>query len=423
MEKERAKEPPDVTLAFRLGWSLSEFMGQARLAWTKSSESEKKEQPTSTPKELRGFADDEAPRLTFSNRYFSNEGAWWQSAMRIVCLAEQLRLLSEEEDDQTNEAIRALPDQIYAFTYGGDDEELEAASPPRDFYSLLEPWSRKIGTELATQSDQAALAFRAGGQVADTYWFMRGEEHYGEPRDENKQDSWHQLLNHKRLVPIIEEVKRFDRELPPLVGECLRFSLYRWMIAHDLEYKRDRLELVRDEEEKSSGVPREKGGILKQIEPEDEKQIVDRLADQAKVWQELILGTRPPESFLNQRARQAVVEKTVGWYALLIVGATVGLSLLGYLLVVVLGGAVSALAAWLWDILSPTDPQSDTVKTSVEIVVKTLPLVTGAVVFVASLLREGWMGARGSWKRLYEYIREQEIKECTWVPWRQPKET
>jgi hypothetical protein len=414
MEEVQVEETSSVVLALRLGWSMSEFMGWARRAWARHQTRQGRRRQQQPPKELRGFADDEAPRLTYSNRYFSPEGAWWQAALRIVSLAEQLAVM--DEDDETAVEIRALPDRVYALTYGEGDESEGRRHSPRDFYDLLEPWGREVGIKLAGRSDQAALAFRIGGQLADTYWFMRDEGHFGAPRDGHKQDSWHQLLNYKRLNRIIEDLKLVEDELPPWVDECLRFSIYRWMIAHDLEYRGDDLVLVRSKHRKDSGMERERESSLKQIRREDEKRIVERLEQQVQIWQALILGQRDPESYLNRSRRRWALWRAVLHYLLVTIGATFVLSLVGYGLVVVLGGVVSTVFTWVLETLPPTEAQPDTLKTSLEVVAGVLPLVTGAIVFVASSIRDGWTEARGLWHRVHEAARGEEIKRSTWVP-------
>ena len=79
------------------------------------------------PRELRGFDDDQAPRLTYSNRYFSRQGAWWQAALRLVSLARALDLLAE--GDPNAQAVQALPAQIDALCFGAPPASPQAAAP------------------------------------------------------------------------------------------------------------------------------------------------------------------------------------------------------------------------------------------------------------------------------------------------------
>lgn len=400
-----------VILALRLGWALSEFMGQARQVWEKRQQ----EGTQKIDKVFQGFAEDEAPRFNFSNRYFSEAGGWWQAALQIVSLAQKLNLF---EKDDIADTIQTLPDQIYAFIFEPDKANLNKRSP-RDFYNLLESWSCKAGVKLAVRSDRAALAFKVGGQLADTYWFMRDQEGFGQPRTD-KQDSWHQLLNHKRLVTVIEDMKRFDEELPPLVGECLRFSLYHWMIAHDLDYQDGKLTLVRNESKKNPNLERENSRILKKLEANDEKNIKQRLSKQAKIWYDLIFGWRSPESYLNKQERRIVFWQVVGLYALRVLGAAIGLGVTGYLLIWGLGSWLFFIFNWLsttFNWLLPTNLQPETPDKTVEIVAKSLPFITSAVVFVVSLLRDSWLGMRGLWAKIYFGQRNQKIKESTFVSW------
>jgi hypothetical protein len=412
MEEIKTDEAQSITLALRLGWSLGEFMGRARRYQPVSMATVSGLQGELSPRELRGFGASEAPRLTYSNRYFSEEGAWWQAALRTVSLADQLNLLSEKSA-QTEE-IQALPEQAYGLTFGGEVESENCT--PRDFYELLEPWSREVGTNLATRFDQAALAFRAGGQIADTYWYMRDKEHHGEPRDLSRQDSWHELLNHKRLMTVIEDIKRFEGHLPNLVGPCLRFSLYRWAIAHDLEYQGEGLTLVRRQRHKDPQADREKGGILKRLEPKDEAAILWRLSRQAEIWQALILGTRIPESYLNRHDTRLIVWRSLARYSLLVVAAVAGLSVTGYALIVLLGGWLSLGMSKLLGLLAPSQGQPETLNKSLSLVTESLPLVAGAIVFATSLLRDGWIEAHGLWDQVRAVVKEDQVKRSTWVP-------
>jgi hypothetical protein len=224
------------------------------------------------------------------------------------------------------------------------------------------------------------------------------------------------------LTTIIEDIKRFDRYLPPLVGECLRFSLFRWMIAHDLEYRRQRLILVRDKDSKDPSLEREKEGILKRLQPRDEQRILARLRRQSDIWQDLVLGRRTPADFLGKDEEKVTLLIALLIYLGAMVAASVILTAIGYILIVVLGGTVSAAFSWLWERLLPANTTSDTLKTSVEIVTKTLPLVIGAVVFVGSLVRDVWTRSRGLWQQIYDVMLEREIKDQCWIPWRDPKE-
>lgn len=394
-----------VLLAFRLGWSISECLGRARLLADGNSKI-----VNIAPKELQGFAENEAPRLTYSNRYFSDVGAWYQAAHRVMAFAEQLDML--EVANESISEFRLLLERIYVVTFGTPQAQ-EQLPTPRGLYDSLEPWSRQVGERLAAKSDQAALAFTVGGELADTYWFMRTE--YGLPRDKQRQDSWHQLLNYKRLTKLIDRIQEFEEYLPPFVGTCLRYSLYRWMVAHDLEYQQDHLTLVRERELKDQQVEREKSEILKVIKAEDEMRIAQKLREQAQVWQNLILGTRVPESYLSKAVRRQIWRGTLWRYGLAMIGVVLGVTLLGYFFIGVVGGGLAAIVNVIWTNLTPKDAQSETLKDSLDIVVKTLPLLSSGLIFVISVLRWGWQLLQKLLEGIEMRLKTQAVQHATWV--------
>jgi hypothetical protein len=143
----------DVLLAFRLGWTVSAFMGWAREEDLKY----RRKRQWAPPKELRGFKPHEAPRLSYSDGICSSEGAWWHSALSLVALADALDLLDEENFPEAKE-ICGWPEKIYwlSFRMPEDSGKQQVKKPtvkewlsPRDFYQVLEPWGRQAALALA----------------------------------------------------------------------------------------------------------------------------------------------------------------------------------------------------------------------------------------------------------------------------------
>jgi len=435
---------PNVTLAFRLGWTVSEFMGRARQADLRYREVGQR----APPKELRGFETYEAPRLSYSDGIHSSEGAWWQSALRLVALANALDLL-DDEFPQT-QTIRSWPERIYRLTYRLPEEPSRQQIPkpaeeewltPRDYYRTLEPWCRQVDLVLSTRDEAAALAFTVGGEIADTYWFMR-RQRWGMPRD-GRNDSWHKLINHHRLNAIISRLKVIEERLPPLIGPVLRFSLFRWGIANDLGYDgnrliveyerlwhwfhwwpwmmrtRDRLKTRRRRRENRSR--EQKGrGVLETLAADDERALHNRLHEQARRWQELILGEALPTDYLTFVDRFHIAWLSLLIYILLLVLFTAGAAGVGYLLVLILGGGLAAIGEWIISRLAPATTQPGTLKESVEIAKVVVPWLTGLVIFAGSVLRDAWHGAAGLYPRVRDWLLRRKIERAVWVSW-QPK--
>lgn len=434
-----------VQVAFRLGWTVSEFMGRARQADRLYRE---KDQWTA-PRDLRGFLSREAPRLSYSDGISSQESAWWQAALRLVALADALDL-PKDLLPQT-EVIRTWPDSIYRLTYRlpPEDGKQQVEKPseaewrsPRDYFEVLEPWCRQVELMLNARDEMAALAFSTGGEIADTFWFMR-RDRWGERRD-GRDDSWHKLIHHQRLNVIIDQLKTFEDRLPPLVGPALRFSLFRWGIARDLGYRGERLvvegewlwhrfhwwpwmidrrKALLERRRKRENRPRERKGqgVLESLDKKDEELLYNRLFEQSRRWQELILGERLPLNYLDFRARLTLFwQSWLSYLVLLLLIAAVAAGI-GYLLFFVLGSGLVWIGDWIVAFLTPEKAQPGTLKDSFEIAKIVIPVLTGLVAFVGGVLRTLWQEAVGLYPRVREWLTRRKVERATWVSWRAKK--
>ena len=433
-------------LSFRLGWTISEFMGRARQADLKYHE---KSQWAPT-KGLREFELYEAPRLSYSDGINSLEGAWWQSALRLVALASALDLLSDQFPQSPT--IRSWPERIYRLTYRLPEEPGKQQMPkpaeeewltPRDYYEVLEPWCRQVDLTLNARDEAAAMAFTAGGEIADTYWFMRRRS-WGTPRN-SRNDSWHELINHKRLNVVVDRIKVFEDRLPLLVGTSLRFSLFRWGIANDLGYDDNRLIVeyewlwrwfhwwpwmmrrrsgLKARRRRKENLPRERKGQgpLETLTADDERALHDQLHEQARRWQELVLGETAPADYLDFDDRFHIAWQTpVLYMALLTLLMAVAVGA-GYFLVLVLGGGLALVGDCIIAHLTPSTTQPGTLKESVEIAEVVVPWVTGLVIFAGGVLRDAWRGAAGLYPRVRGWLVRRRVERAVWEPWRSRKE-
>jgi hypothetical protein len=443
--KQQQDNSSEVLLAFRLGWTIAEFMGRARQA---DFEFRKKSQ-WAVPRDLLGFESHEAPRLSYSDGVSSKESAWWQSALRLVALADALNLLG---DGFLNvPTIRSWPESIYQLTYRLPKEpgkqKIERPTEekwltPRDYYAMLEPWCRQVDLTLSARGEMASLAFTTGGEIADTCWFMRRRPR-GEKRD-GRDNSWHKLINHQRLNAVINRLKVFEDRLPSLVGPALRFSLFRWGIAHDLGYKGERLIVeyewlwhwfhwwpwvmrqrrrLIERRRKRENRPRERKGqgVLQALTEKDEELVCGRLDEQARRWQELILGERLPTNYLDSADRFRIFWQSWLIYIVLLFLSVAAAAGAGYLLVLVLGSWLALAGDWIVSRLTPATTQPATLKESFEIVKIVVPGLAGLVAFAGGVLRDLWHGAAGLYPRVRDWLVRCKVERATWVRWRAKK--
>ena len=445
MDPQASSHSTEVLLAFRLGWTLSEFMGRARHADLKF----RKTSQWAVPRDLLGFEPHEAPRLSYSDGVSSQESAWWQSALRLVALADALHLLSDEFPNA--QAIRSWPEAIYRLTYRlpekSDKQQTDKRAEekwvsPRDYYETLEPWCRRADLVLGTRDEMASLAFTTAGEIADTYWSMRRQS-WGDKRDK-RDNSWHKLINHQRMNVIIARLRVFEDRLPTLVGPALRFALFRWGIARDLGYRGQRLIVeyewlwhwfhwwpwmmrvrrhLKERQRKRVSLPREQGGqgVLEALAKRDEESLCGQLHEQARRWQELILGDRLPANYLDFSDRFHIAWQSLLLYVVLLILIVVVAAGAGYLLVLILGSWLAWVGDWVISRLTPKTMQPATLKESMEIAKIVVPGLAGLVAFIGGALRELWQGAIGLYPRVRNWLVRRRVERATWVSWQARK--
>jgi hypothetical protein len=221
-------------------------------------------------------------------------------------------------------------------------------------------------------------------------------------------------------------------------GTGLRFSLFRWAVAHDLRYEGNRLiveherwlhwfhwwpwamrqrDVWKERRRQREGHERDKkSGMLVALEAEDEQALRNGLREQARCWHELIMGERPLESHLNLSARFNLAWQGPLLYFVLLVLLAGVVALAGYVLLAIVGGWLAAWVEWALNALVPAQMQPATLKESTEIAKTVIPWLTGLVVFAGGMLRDAWRGAAGLYTRARNWLVRRKVERAVWVP-------
>jgi hypothetical protein len=288
-----------VRLALCLGWSISEVYGRIH----KGAYFRK-------PRER--LSGETPPRLSFSDREFTEAQRLWLTSRRITALTtallKELGMGQGESEEMLPRPIRNLPRRVKSHI---DDPHAVPRPTEQELYELFEDWSADFSITLNVYSGLLSLAFTFGASLADTYWYMRPARRFGRGKSP---ESWHELLIRQRLTEIIRRVRRLEPYLPPGVGPALRHSLWEWGIAQELERHRGQVRIAyprlyrwrfmhwvrriranRMAKRWVGKVGEERFVVLKRGE---EKGIYRNLKRQARVWSDLIHGSREPREYL-----------------------------------------------------------------------------------------------------------------------------
>lgn len=293
--------PQQVRLALHLGWSISEVYGRIHkgVYLRKRDEQSLSEIP---------------PRFSFSDRQFTVGQRLWLASHRINALAETLmKELGVEEgasaaEEMLSQPIRDLPDRIRRHI---DDPHGVPLPTERELYQIFEDWSVDLSVRLSVHSGLLSLAFTFGGGLADTYWYMRPPRRFGRGKSP---ESWHELLVRQRLTEMIRRARRLEPYLPPEVGLLLRHSLWEWGIAQEMERHEGKLRIAhpwlyrwraihRVRERRAKKMARRWEGKVGEerfvtLERNEERDIYRNLRRQARIWSDLIHGSREPQDYL-----------------------------------------------------------------------------------------------------------------------------
>jgi hypothetical protein len=145
----------------------------------------------------------------------------------------------------------------------------------------LDEWSRQVWTTLSTEDELTGRGFTYGGSLADTYWHadVLGLDHFAE------------LLRPPRLEYLAARFDSIANHLPEYVALVLHHTLYK----------------LRDE------------GRLEKLDAGGKKHALERLEAQAKVWHDLLFGSRSADSYL--------LASDYRWISLGALGVTLALAL------------------------------------------------------------------------------------------------
>jgi hypothetical protein len=124
----------------------------------------------------------------------------------------------------------------------------------------LDNWGTQVWITLSTEDELMGRGFTYGGSLADTYWYtdVLGPERFAE------------LLRPQRLEYLAARFDSIADHLPSYVAQVLHYTLYKW----------------RD------------GGQMGRLDPAGKKHALKLLESQAKVWHDLLFGSRPADSYL-----------------------------------------------------------------------------------------------------------------------------
>ena len=288
-----------VRLALRLGWSISEVCGRIHKGAYFRKPQER----------LPG---ETLPRLSFSDRGFTEAQRLWLTSRCInaltTALLKELGVGQGGSEEMIPRPIRDLPQRIKSHI---DDPHAVPLPAEQELYELFEDWSADFSVTLNVYSGLLNLAFTFGASLADTYWYMRPARRFGRGKSP---ESWHELLIRQRLTEIIRRARRLEPYLPPGVGAALRHSLWEWGVAQELERHQGRVRIayprlyrwrfirwvreIRAHRMAKRWVGKVGEERFVALERDEEKGIYRNLRRQAKVWGDLIHGSREPRDYL-----------------------------------------------------------------------------------------------------------------------------
>ena len=132
----------------------------------------------------------------------------------------------------------------------------------------LDDWGTKVWMVLSTENELTGRVFTYGGSLADTYWQTTILEPAGAV----------ELLRAQRLEYIAARLDNIANYLPLYTAQALHHTLYKWRIQKRIE----------------------------RMGTAEKKEILKRLEAQAKVWRDLLFGSRSADSYLTNEDRRLI---------------------------------------------------------------------------------------------------------------------
>jgi hypothetical protein len=140
--------------------------------------------------------------------------------------------------------------------------------------SQLDHWSTQVWGALSTEDELTGRGFTYGGSLADTYWHT----------DILGPDRFAELLRPQRLEYLAARFDSIAEHLPHYAAPILHHTLYKW----------------RDQ------------GQINKLDTTGKKRALKQLESQAKVWHDLLFGSRNAESYLLTMDDRLITAGTIG---------------------------------------------------------------------------------------------------------------
>ncbi len=150
----------------------------------------------------------------------------------------------------------------------------------------LDDWGTQVWIALSTENELVGRGFTYGGSLADTYWYT----------DVLGPDRFAELLKPRRLEYIAARFDSIANHLPPDTAQVLHYTLYKW----------------RDQ------------GQIDKLDPAGKKRALRLLESQAKVWHDLLFGSRPTDSYLLATDHRLIVLGAIGSTLVFVLMAMIG---------------------------------------------------------------------------------------------------
>lgn len=231
---------------------------------------------------------DATRRFDFSDRTLDQHGA-------LFLAIDQLKRTAGKLDPALPAPPFPTHDELEKMLDGGLDLNV--------LQGRLDDWSTQVWVAFSTEDELLGRGFTYGGSLADTYWHtdVLGPDGFGE------------LLRSRRLEYIAARFDSIADYLPPYTGQVLHHTLYQWRIHQQLQ----------------------------KLDAAGKKQKMRRLESQAKVWHDLLFGSRSADSYLTAMDSRLIAWGAMGATAILVLAATS----LVWLAVLTLSSAGRAVAA------------------------------------------------------------------------------
>jgi len=241
----------------------------ARLGWLTVEAFGRLRQYTRSGRKPKEHQGDATRRFDFSDRTLSKHDALLLATDQLRHTTGKLNLKISELPFPSHDELDRSPGEI-------DLDALQGA---------LDDWSTQVWVALSTEDEVGGRSFTYGGSLADTYWHA---EVLGTERFAN-------LLRAPRLEYIAARFEGIADHLPPYTAPVLHHTLYKWRVQEQIE----------------------------KLDPASKKQVLKRLESQAKVWHDLLFGSRNAESYLTAGDRRLVTWGAALVTAVLVLAAMV----------------------------------------------------------------------------------------------------